>query len=314
MSVVIPSNDVINMMQSASSGSDIFIVAPYIKHKALKRFLDVLSDKENSLICITRWLPSDIASEACDIEIFDHIKNYGSGKLMMHPNLHAKYYRAGNRCMVGSANLTRRGLSWVFPNNLELLVELPRDFSGLSEWEASLLKSAIEVTEEIKDQISTKANQLKENNAVYSLQEEIKKEDSAHQWLPSCPAPDRLWDIYRNPDTATVISSTAESAQRDLAALFIPPKIIPTKERFKSYVASILRQTPIFCQINDLASNGITDDQACELISAKLGADPLYTADQSWSIVKDWLIYFFPETFMIESSQEVLIKGRKLLR
>ena len=312
MSVVVPHHAVIDMLRSASADNDILIVAPYIKHKILKRFLDVLSANKNSLTCITRWLPADIASGACDIELFEYIQDYGNGTLMMHPYLHAKYYRAGNRCLIGSANLTGRGLNWIFPNNLELLVELPKDFTGLAKWESSLAESAVEITEEIKDQIQMEANQLKSDGVTCSLSEEV-KEDPEYQWVPSCPAPDRLWDVYKNNSTETIISSTMESAKHDLKALSVPPKIIPTKEKFESFIANALRQSSVFHHIDDFASKeGITDNQACELIAHKWGAELLYTADQSWTIIKKWLIYFFPETYMLKSSQEVLIKGKKL--
>ena len=35
---------------------------------------------------------------------------------------------------------------------------------------------------------------------------------------------------------------------------------------------------------------------------------------QIWQIVKHWLVHFFPELYRVETSQEVLVKGREILR
>ena len=173
------------------------------------------------------------------------------------------------------------------------------------------MEAAIEITEEMKNQIQIEANRLKGDNIISSLSEEV-KEDSIYQWVPSCPAPDRLWDVYRDFGAETIISSTMESAKRDLKALSIPPRIIPTKKRFESFIANVLKQSSVFRQIDDFALEGITDDQACELISNKWGAQLLYPTDQSWGIIKKWLIHFFPETYLRKPGQEVFIKGKKL--
>lgn len=152
MSVVLPSDAVLDLMRSASS--KVIVAAPYIKARTFRILLAALPEGVSDLICITRWLPEDIASGVCDIEIFEDIKKlHGDSKLLVHPHLHAKYYRAGEQCLVGSANLTGRGLGWIAPGNVELLVGLPFDFPGLREWEGTLLQSSISVTEDLRERI-----------------------------------------------------------------------------------------------------------------------------------------------------------------
>lgn len=313
MSVVPPSDAVLDIMRSASGS--VLIAAPYIKSHALQNLLSELPNTATELICITRWLPEDIASGVCDLEILDDVTGCTGGKLLVHPHLHAKYYRANGRCLVGSANITGRGLGWITPANIELLVELPSDFVGLADWEAALISSAVPATPELRDEIKREAERLIEAGdvrAVPEVEQGSEDEVAVSQWIPSCPVPDRLWSVYVSAATGTMISSAREAAEHDLAALAPPSGL--TQELFGAYMAGILKQMPLIAKIDELASSGLTDAQAYEFLSEKLGADPSYPLEQTWRILKAWLIHFFPQTYRLETGQELLVKGKELSR
>ena len=307
-----PCDAVIDIIRSARGQT--LIVAPYIKSQTLRSLLAALPNTVDALTCVTRWLPEDIAFGVCDIEILEDISNRG-GRLLVHPHLHAKYYRAGTRCLVGSANLTGRGLGWKTPANLELLVELPLDFPGLLEWEATLLASAVLVTEELRDQILREAKRLKVDNKMLRVPEVdqgTEKDTAASHWFPTCPAPDRLWNVYKGGGIDTMTSNAREAAQQDLAALALPHGL--SKQLFDLYIAGILRQMPLIAEIDSLALTGLTDSQAHAFLVERLETNTLYPSDQVWRIIKTWLRHFFPETYRLEMDQEVLVKGKKLSR
>ena len=132
MAVVSPGDAIIKLIENASDR--LVIVAPYIKSATTQRLLASIPNTVAELTCITRWLPEDIASGVCDIEIFDDILNVRGGRLLVHPHLHAKYYSNGHQTLVGSANLTSRGLGWYTPANVEILIALPAEFPGLANW------------------------------------------------------------------------------------------------------------------------------------------------------------------------------------
>jgi hypothetical protein len=105
MSVVAPSEAISQLMRSASG--PVFIAAPYIKSPTLRKLIADLPAAATELICITRWLPEDIAAGACDLKILEDVTSRDGGRLLVHPHLHAKYYRAASQCWV-TANLTAR--------------------------------------------------------------------------------------------------------------------------------------------------------------------------------------------------------------
>lgn len=309
--MVTPSDAVSQLMRSASGV--VLVAAPYIKSPTLRRLIADLPDAVTGLICITRWLPEDIAAGVCDLEILEDVTSRPNGKLLVHPHLHAKYYRAADRCLVGSANLTARALGWVTPGNIELLVSLPMDFAGLQAWEEALLVSAIPATAELRDRIKHEAERLKQANAVPCVPEA--DDHSGHTgaaglWIPSCPVPERLWTVYRGGGVETMVSSAREAARQDLAALAPPPGL--SQQLFEAYVAGILRQMPLMLEIDRLAASGLNDSQAHEYLTAKLHDGIGIPVEQAWRVLKSWLVHFFPQTYRLETGQEVLLKGKEL--
>lgn len=310
MSIVVPGDKALDIIRNAAES--VLFVAPYIKSNAMNQFLSTIPEGVGSIKCITRWLPEDIASGVCDLDIWEKITNRG-GELFVHPHLHAKYYRADDRCLVGSANLTKRGLGWASPSNIELLVELSTDFEGLREWEATIAHAAVPVNAELYNQVAEQAEKLKEEAKVYQLPEiELDEEDApaSQFWTPHCSAPERLWDVYRGMSADTMVTSAYEAAKNDLAALSPPPDL--SQPLFNKYVAGILRQMPLITEIDQLAQRGITDAQARDFLIENIGDKMDYPPEDTWRVLKDWLGHFFPETYLREAGQEVFTKGRTI--
>ena len=313
-----PGDSIISLMRSASD--DVLIAAPYIKSNTLCRIIEVLPDKVSQFRCVTRWLPEDIASGACDIKIYDDVLDKMGGTLLIHPYLHAKYYRTANRCLVGSANLTSRGLGWAIRSNIELLVELPTESPGISQWENNLLTSSIPATIELRDQLLKQVELLNQNSEIPNVPEvENLEETSTNPWTPNCPAPGRLWEVYRGNGTDNMVSSAREAARKDLETLAPPHGL--SEDLFNAYIAGILKQMPLMVEIDQLANTGLYEARAYPWISEKLYSNTGHTDDeaeyspevrQKWLTIKNWLIHFFPELYRLEPKQEVLVRGRTL--
>ncbi len=314
MAVVPPGDGILELLRAANDR--VIIAAPYIKSPTLRRLLNVIPEAVSECICVTRWLPEDIASGVCDLEILDDLTHARGGRLLVHPHLHAKYYSNGHQTLVGSANLTARGLGWHKLSNVEILVALPADFGGLVEWEQSLLGSGVEGTVQLRDQIRRQSKLLKQAGALRGVPEVEEKtfdQEDPSLWIPQCPAPERLWEVYRGHGADTMVSSAFEAAQEDLAVLSSPPGL--TRDLFTAYVAGILKQMPLLTEIDKLAAVGLTDAKAHEFLADRLGStDHEIEYGQVWRVVKQWLVHFFPETYRLETGQEVLVKGRELPR
>ena len=116
----------------AAGARAIFIAAPYIKYEAIVRLLSAAA-VDASVICVTRWTPQDIAFGATDTECRTFVLARG-GKFLIHPALHAKFYRFDDIVLVGSANLTASGMGWSPTSNLEILCQPGADFDVDQFW------------------------------------------------------------------------------------------------------------------------------------------------------------------------------------
>ena len=115
-----------------SAEDDVAVIAPFIKVDALRSLIEV-SPAATHLRCVTRWLPKDIAAGVSDPEILDLLETRGNFSLSLVDRLHAKLYIAGNRCLVGSANVTLAGLGERGDgSNIEVLVETTVDEPGIA--------------------------------------------------------------------------------------------------------------------------------------------------------------------------------------
>ena len=314
MAVVLPGDGILELVRVANDR--VVIAAPYIKSPTLRRLLGAIPETVSECVCVTRWLPEDIAFGVCDLEILDDLAQARGGRLLVHPHLHAKYYSNGRDSLVGSANLTARGLGWHTPSNVELLVALPAGFAGLAEWEQSLIGSAVQATEELRDRIRRQADALKEDETLRrapEVEDDGATEAEQTLWVPQCPTPNRLWQVYRGRSADTMVSSAFEAAQEDLAALSPPQGL--TQDLFTAYVAGILKQMPLLAEIDKLAAAGLTDTKAHEFLADSFGGT-VEEEDhaQVWRVIKLWLVHFFPDSYRLETGQEVLVKGRELPR
>ena len=311
MDIITPGDSLLSMIRSTKNS--LIIVAPYLKATAFEKIIDAISQSTISLICVTRWLPQDIATGVSDLEIYDLIEREPRRKLFLHPHLHAKYYRGDERCLVGSANLTLRGLGWTVPSNLELLIELPYNYAGLSEWETNVIETSVQATYELRDKIKIEADRLK-NSRVTSCPPEVEEGESreilASQWLPRCPTPERLWEVYLGQGQENIVTSAWTAAQEDLIALNLPSGL--TKDMFELYVASVLKQMPLIAKIDNLTINGLANGKAQTLLEEYLGDAMPYSAAETWRVLKLWLMYFFGDNYRLEVKQEVMIKGRTI--
>ena len=298
---------------ASSAKEDVVLVAPFIKVETLRRVMDVIQNKGLQVDCVTRWHPEDIVDGVCDLEIFDLFAERTNARLWKHPNLHAKYFRGDESCLIGSANLTGRALGWRLPCNVELLVELDRNFPGLQAWEVSLMSSSIRVTSDLRDQLAREAELLAAQRPIVPSMDVEHEDDPNYQWMPLCPTPEKLFKVYSGAlDEGNMVSSAFDLAQRDLRTLG-PPKGY-SEEDFLCYVADRLQGLEVIRKVVAASGAGLSDVQAAEMIADYIDASLAIDPDDAWKNLKLWMMHFFPEVYRIEVGQEILVKSRTILR
>lgn len=296
----------------SSAKERIVLAAPFIKVEVLQQLLDAIPILGGLHIdCVTRWRPEDIVDGVCDLEIFEVIADRTNACLWRQPDLHAKFFRADQSCLVGSANLTGRALGWRLPTNLELLVELDFSLHALQDWETSLMSSCVPVTAKLRDQIAKQATDLAAQRPKTPSVDVEHHDDPSFRWMPLCPSPERLFKVYTGElDDAKMVRSAFEFAQRDLRTLG-PPKGY-SEEQFRKHVADRLQKLEVVQKVVTASSSGVSDAQALELIAEYIDESSMIGPTDAWKTLKHWMMHFFPEQYRIEVGQEILVKGRTI--
>ncbi len=280
------------------------LVAPFIKVPAIERLFAELSD-DVEVSVVTRWIPAEIAAGVCDLEVFDVVHRRARARLHLNDLLHAKLYRFDSTYIFGSANLTGKALGWRGPANVELLHAAAELNDELQEFETRLLSSSMVADARYRDKIKEQVSRLLESGFPASALSAPETDELPPSWLPRCPTPERLWDVYSDPEAARrrMVASAFEAARRDLDALRIQEGLMETQ--FYKRVGGLFHQLPLVQSIDRQADRGVGPDEVAALIASAGGVAP-YSSSEMWEILLAWHQYFFPDSYRRESTGEML--------
>ena len=273
----------------------VMLCAPFIKEKVLQTILEVVPEPVPVQI-VTRWRAKEVAAGISDLEVFHIAKERSNTTLALLDDLHAKLYLADEQCLVGSANLTGSALGWAKRSNIELLIQAkPTDINVA--FLLRQLKTAIPATLERLSEIEAELTILKSTvlDEGQDMTDDIGLRKLA--WLPRCATPDKLWEIYNDPLTTTVVENTKKDGRSDLRDMQIYPGL--SKSEFEAAVQNSLLLMPALNQIIDEVPQGVKDSRGEALIA---GIRPKYeeqNLQKQWYIVREWIGQFFQDKFEV---------------
>lgn len=296
------------LLDSARSARlDACLIAPFIKAEVIERIFSQLSDDVRVNV-ITRWIPAEIAAGVSDLEVFDVVSTRPGAKLFLNGMLHAKLYRFDQIYKLGSANLTGKALGWRAPSNIEILRPVDGRDDDLRQLENALLSSSMLADARYREEVQRQVNLLV-NSGFDSRLLAAEIGGLPASWLPTCPSPEKLWDVYSDPESARrrMVESAFKAAGADIACLQIGRGL--SEIQFYRVMSGALNQMPLVRLIEREAETGLDAKKAAALIAAAGGAAP-YSTDQMWEILAAWLQYYFPDRYRMEPMGEVLRYGR----
>lgn len=314
--------------EGAGQDALILIAAPFIKKDALERILAHCTSGQQIQV-ITRWHLDEIAAGASDPEIWELLRTHSGASLWLRSNLHAKYYRFGSICYVGSANVTDSALGWRSKPNFELLVPVDSIGSEAMRFEKELKKSCVEVSQDLYDQLAqlreeyaqldhyasidqVKFNAAEADDLLSEPDIEFGVSESEHidreRWVPHLRHPEELYQAYTgNLDPLT--AATQRHSLRDLRFLNIPGGL--PKEAFHEEVKWQLLQMPVVQKIDNYVQVsrrfGAVRDYLKTLPCAE---EPGFNATEAWQTLMRWLLYFFEDRYdrQVANYSEIFVR------
>lgn len=219
--------------------------------------------------------------------------------MALHPTLHAKYYAAGDKALMGSANLTSAALGWREDGNLELLMPAPG--GRLTGFERDLDRNCIEVDDEMFE--SFKAALEAFPSAPVAEWEDAPAPSFA-QWRPVLRHPEDLHVAYGG-RAEGLSTSSKEAAALDLAAL--RPPLGLSREQFNIWVGAQLRQHPEAMAIDAFVEAPRRFGEMRDMMLRR-GADD---GDRAWQQWMRWLLHFLGDRYVMRVANYSEIFGRR---
>ena len=265
------------LTDACRSADEAVIAAPYIKADALKRLLEQLRP-DAALTCVTRWTARDMLFGASDAECRTLVLDRG-GAFRLHPRLHAKYYRCGQRVLVGSANLTAHGMGYAPSANLEVLCE-PAPAFDAAAFERDLLTESRSLSDADFEQWTAIAR------IPPPLGPAVKAPDPL-DWQPVTRDPEHVWLVYNGHLSRIPSSDERQLARADLGQLALPSGL--DRSAFDAWVSAQLLGSSIVDDVR--RTEGMDKDEAWERLAEAWGRDKS-EANRIRETVMNWTTRF----------------------
>ena len=280
---------------------EVAVIAPFIKVDALRSLLEVIPAGLH-LRCVSRWLPREIAAGVSDPEILDLLEARGNFSLSLVDRLHAKLYIAGDRCLVGSANVTLAGLGEVGEgSNIEILVE-----STISNPEISVTLQTIAQAERAATiSMARTARRLADslaNSTTPAVAPDVR-------WFPRSRRPEQAYRFYVQPPNGFV-GAADQVLLADLASSDLPLGL--EEHKFKDAIRSLLAAIPPAQTLLE-ASEDMTLTRADASSWLETIAEDDFSANDLWIAFVNWMAHFFPDRIMKQEIAEVALRRARLL-
>ena len=277
-----------SLLRDAPPRADVILCTPFMKAPVFSALLSNLGKGAN-LRVFTRWHAWEVAAGVSDLEVLDLCNNRPGSQLYLVDNLHAKAYVAGERALVGSANLTATALGWSERPNIEILVEIPSTGRELRALILMLKQNCRKATSREKEKISEEAIRLSVPDSPESPVGRV----LSSPWLPRCAVPGQLYAVYAGQNDVTLLDSTVSDAKDDLKDLVLPDGL--NQQEFREAIKERLLSLSTFNEIAERARGQMNDQSGREFVrSLRTDLDDR-GAMMLWAIVRTWFDHFFDE-------------------
>lgn len=273
------------------------VIAPFITDAAFGRLLESLPSRAELLV-ITRWTASDVAAGFSDTSIMDRVAER-SGRLLLHPVLHAKIYVADERrALIGSANVTDAALGFTPNPNREVLVSIEPLPTALLALLRRIEREAVAASEEFRRAIEAAAMRLRSLPRQGGDEPLATVAGAAREWYPSLRHPERLYALYRSIDGAS--ADEREAAIEDLAEIAVADGL--DERAFCDAVVRHLNSCAHLVEFDTFVASPRRFGELTDWLKMRNMASPLTheRSQRDMQTLIRWLLFFRPERYALK--------------
>lgn len=163
------------------SMQDVIVYSPYIKLAALKKINVSNSIKQ----IVVAWSIEDLVKGVSDLELYEYCKKQGI-ILYRNPRIHLKVLWNGNQDIIlGSANITNKGLALIEGHNFELSASLEKVDLNTQVYLRGIIHDSIVIDDALFSDIKNKVDEQKDKLIVFKDIEYSIERDARRDFLLS---------------------------------------------------------------------------------------------------------------------------------
>ena len=281
----------------------IVILSPFITTE----YLVELFSASRELHIVTSWRKDHLASGVSNLDLYEVVRLKKGWTLYINDRLHAKVYcRNFERMLVGSANLTRKGLGDGEDSNIETLVELPCDPESEREIREVLRTSLVmddetfEIYRQWYDTLDLDSQFVDTGSVVLPNPD---RTTFLVSQLPASTSPHRLWSVLR--EDAEVDNSWNEfsAAEHDMNNLGMLVRHFSTYEEFNRALTEKMTKQRFFTAFMErIDTDGFRFGYGKEWVHTNCIDDPVPYRKELTRTVQNlfaWVVALFPDEFEI---------------
>ena len=276
------------------------VIAPFIKIDAFADLIDGVS-QDTFIRCVTRWRPQEIATGVSDPEIYALLEKRGNYSVSLVDNLHAKLYIAGSDCLVGSANVTRKGLAGdAKEGNIEVLVSTNIDDPGVVSVLADIARNERLASATLAEAARIHANTLPK----------VPQEDRELPWFPRSRRPEAAFRLYSRTEQE-YLTGADRLVLRDVARANLAPGL--SERQFNQEIRVALQNIPLVAAfVSGEGDSTLTLEDAVGQIVPFAGKE--FTERDLWQSLVLWMEHFYADQVMRQEISEVALRRAAVLR
>ena len=238
------------------ASTDVVIFCPYIKLSTLKSILKEFNAK--SLSIVTTWKTLDILRGISDLKIYPFCKDIGAF-LYINQNIHLKVIvDSFERAIVGSANITNKGLGIASSSNSECIVICENLTFHQQAYLISILQRSHLIRDEdyneIRDLIGNYQKSFSDINKYDDIDFEITaKKDFLISALPMSKDINTFFRYYSDEKTPDQNQIDYKCATHDAALYDIPNDL--SRDEFDTQLKSSFFEQPFIKKLKEFIAN-----------------------------------------------------------
>jgi len=246
-----------------------------------------------------------VAQGVSDVEIWEDFAAINGAELRLLDDLHAKLYVGDGECLVGSANVTLKGLGLAPLSNTELLVGVDRQNLDVNSFMDSVYTRSRIASSEEALQVSVLANNLPDS--------ELRRSSASMMWLPTSKRPDKAYEVYCGLEKLSKHTTPVEDAViADLARIDIPPGL--SEADFKDLINRLLASLPALKELlsAETMSDQLTKTDFESTIQDLVDRELVDNAKDAWSALSMWIGEFVSGVVVRVEGEYVIERGVQL--